>query len=204
VTVETDWRHYDPAALPRVLAAALEAFADQGYHGTSIRDIAAEAGLSVPGLYHHYRSKQDILMDLMMSVMEELLARSRMALQDADPSAEAQFDALVESLLRFHMFRRKQAFVASSEIRSLAPENRTAYVALRDEQQRMIEAVIARGRSEGAFATPFPQDAARAVSTLCVGVASWYREDGALTPREIVERHLALAHGLVAARPAAP
>ena len=200
MTGETSWRQYEPAALPRVLEAALGAFAEQGYHGTSIRDIASRSGLSVPGLYHHYRSKQDILIDLVVSVMDELLRRTRDAQEWADGGPAAQFDALVESLLRFHMFRRAQAFVASSEIRSLAPDNRAAYVALRDEQQRMLEDVIDRGRSGGDFATPYPHDAARAVATLCVGVASWYREDGALSPEEIVERHLVLARGLVGAR----
>jgi len=57
-----DWRAYGPAALPRVLAAALDRFAEHGYHGTSIRDLATVSGLSVPGLYHHYRSKQDMLL----------------------------------------------------------------------------------------------------------------------------------------------
>ncbi len=55
------WRTYEASSLPRVLAAALEAFAEEGYEGTSIRDIGARAGLSVPGLYHHHRSKQEIL-----------------------------------------------------------------------------------------------------------------------------------------------
>lgn len=200
MTTAADWRVYEPTHLPRILEAALRAFADHGYHGTSIRDIASRAGLSVPGIYHHYRSKQDILMELMQSVMSELLERSHSALASADDSAATQFDALVESLLRFHMFRRAQAFVASTEIRSLNTDNRTAYVARRDEQQQMIEDVIVRGELNGDFSTPFPEDAARAVATLCVGVAAWYRDDGPLSPVELVERHLVLARGLVGSR----
>ncbi len=41
----------------RVLLAALECFVERGYHGTTIRQIANRAGVSVPGLYHHYASK---------------------------------------------------------------------------------------------------------------------------------------------------
>lgn len=196
---ETDWRAYGPPQLPRVLESALHAFAEQGYHGTSIRDIAAGAGLSVPGVYHHHRSKQEILFALMQSVMDELLARSRAALAAAPDEPRARFDALVESLLRFHMFRRSQAFVGSSEIRSLNAENRERYVALRDEQQRLITDVVTAGCASGAFSTAYPADAARAVATLCVGVASWYRDDGPLDPDELVRRHLVLARGLVGA-----
>jgi len=194
------WRDYGPADLPRVLESALGAFAAKGYHATTIRDIAAGADLSVPGVYHHWKSKQDILVAVMVQVMDELLARSRAALEDADDDPDSQLDALVESLLRFHMFRRSQAFVATSEIRSLEPENLQSYVALRDEQQDMLAVVIDRGRATGVFSTPFTHDAARAVATLCVGVASWYRDDGPLTPEEVVERHLRFARALVGAR----
>lgn len=192
-----DWRSYGPPRLPRVLEAALAAFAEQGYHGTSIRDIAGGAGLSVPGLYHHYRSKQEILLALMVSVMDELLSRSRAALASVPDRPGDRFDVLVESLLRFHMFRRSQAFVASSEIRSLDGENRERYVRLRDEQQQMITDIVSAGCSSGDFATSYPEDAARAVATLCVGVASWYRDDGPLEPDQLVSRHLELARALV-------
>lgn len=195
----TDWREYGPVMLPRILESALHAFAEQGYHGTSIRDIAAGAGLSVPGVYHHYRSKQEILSALMLSVMHELLARSRAALASAPADPVAQLDALVDSLLRFHMFRREQAFVASSEIRSLESANRERYVALRDEQERLLRQVIQAGRDAGAFTAPHPADAARAVATMCVGVAAWYREDGPLTPDQLVERHLGMVRRLVGA-----
>lgn len=196
----TDWRAYDAPTLPRVLDAALRRFAEQGYHGTSVRDLAADSGLSVPGIYHHYRSKQEILLALMMAVMDELLERSEAALASAPDDPSARFDALVESLLRFHMVRRRQAFVGSSEIRSLAPENRQRYIERRDEQQRMLDRAVVAGAESGVFGSPYPLDAARAVASLCVGVASWYREDGPLAPDELVRRHLVLARDLVRAR----
>jgi AcrR family transcriptional regulator len=194
------WRHYGPVSLPKPLAAALEAFAERGYDGTSIREVAARAELSVPGLYHHYPSKQALLVSLTTAVMNELLDRSRRALAEAGPTPSERFDAVVESLLRFHMFRRDQAFVASTEMRSMEPESREAYVALRDEQQRMIDEIIEAGVESGEFTTPFPKDAGRAVATMCIGVADWYRPDGALTPDELVERNLAIARSAVGAR----
>lgn len=42
----------------RVLDAAEELFAVQGYDGTSLREIAAQAGIREPGLYNHFASKQ--------------------------------------------------------------------------------------------------------------------------------------------------
>ncbi|WP_279104187.1 TetR/AcrR family transcriptional regulator, partial [Gordonia paraffinivorans] len=108
------WRDYGEPELPVPLAAALEAFAEQGYHGTSVREIAARANLSVPGLYHHYPSKQSLLQGLLERTMTDLLARSEAAIREAGPEPVKQFDAVVESLLRFHMYRREQAFVGST------------------------------------------------------------------------------------------
>lgn len=45
----------------QLLAAALQQFAAQGYHGTSMRQIAEAAGLAVGGIYNHFASKEEIL-----------------------------------------------------------------------------------------------------------------------------------------------
>jgi AcrR family transcriptional regulator len=191
------WREYGPLEFPRILDAALEAFAEHGYHGTTTRDLARRAGLSVPGVYHYYASKQDILFDLMTVIIDELLNRSRQALADAALDPRAQFDALVESLLRFHMYRRTGAMVSTAELRSLEPGNRERYVAKRDEQQRMLDRAILDGVRDGVFATPYPKDASRAIASLCVGVASWYRPDGTLSVDALLDRYLTIARSIV-------
>ncbi|MFW2243119.1 TetR/AcrR family transcriptional regulator [Rhodococcus opacus] len=195
----SSWREYTDQGLSKVLAAALAAFVEKGYDGASIREIASRAGLSVPGLYHHYPSKQALLVGLTNAVMRELLDRSHAAVAEAGPTPGERFDAVIESLLRFHMYRREQAFVASRETRSMEPESRKAYIALRDEQQEMLDDIVGEGVAAGLFRTPFPEDASRAVVTMCVAVSTWYREDGPLSPDELVERYLAIARSTVGA-----
>ncbi|AWK74640.1 TetR family transcriptional regulator [Rhodococcus oxybenzonivorans] len=195
----SSWREYTDQGLSKVLAAALAAFVEKGYDGASIREIAARAGLSVPGLYHHYPSKQALLVGLTNAVMRDLLDRSRAAVAEAGPTPGERFDAVIESLLRFHMYRREQSFVASRETRSMEPDSRHAYIALRDEQQQLVDDIVRDGVAAGLFRTPFPEDASRAVVTMCVSVATWYREDGPLSPDEIVERYLVIARSTVGA-----
>ncbi|MFD6100133.1 TetR/AcrR family transcriptional regulator [Nocardiopsis flavescens] len=194
------WRSFGEQRLSAPLAAALACFVEQGYHGTTIRRIAERAGLSVPGLYHHYPSKQALLEGLVMTVMHELLDHTRRAAAEAGDDPGRRFDNIVECLLRFHMHRRDQAFVASTEIRGMDPGVRGAYIALRDEQQRMVDDTVREGVDRGAFATPYPRDAGRAVTTMCVAVSSWYRPDGELSPDEVVEHYLALCRATVGAR----
>lgn len=191
------WRDYGEPRLPVPLAAALEAFAEHGYHGTSVRDIAARANLSVPGLYHHYPSKQSLLQGLMELTMTDLLARSEQAIAEAGDDPVAQFDGVIESLLRFHMYRREQAFVGSTEIRSIDDSYREDYIAHRDRQQYMVDDIVAAGAQAGVFKTDYPREASRAVTTMCVGVSTWYSPDGLLGPEELIDCYKQLARDTV-------
>ncbi|PAY22038.1 TetR family transcriptional regulator [Dietzia natronolimnaea] len=197
----SDWRDFGPDTLSPPLRAALVVFARHGYHGASIRMIAEEAGLSVPGLYHHYRSKQAILAALVDTAMDELFEHSEAAVEDAGGDPVARFENLVESLARFHMARSDQAFVASTEMRSMDPGVRDHHIAQRDSQQAMLEDTIRAGVDSGDFACEHPEDAARAISSLCVSISSWYRPDGPLTADDVVARHLHFARGMVGAGP---
>ncbi len=195
----TDWRDFSDDGLTPTLRAARTLFARSGYHATSIRAIADAAGLSVPGLYHHHKSKQAILGALVDRTMERMLAHSRAALADADGTALGRFDNLMECMLRFHMQRRDDAFVASTEMRSMAEPVLNRHISRRDEQQRMIAQAIAQGVDDGVFRCPHVGDAARAAASLCVAVADWYRPDGPLPPDQVVSRQLAIARRVAGA-----
>ncbi len=195
-----DWRVYHEQDLPRVLGAALDVFAEKGYHGTTTRQLADRSGLSVPGIYHHYKSKQDILLDLMMVIVDELIERSRFAVAEADDDPRSQFDALVSSMLLFHVYRRKGAIVSTSELRSLEPGNRRKYLERRDELQLMLDEIIDRGVSTGVFDTPYPGDAGRAIASMCAGVATWYRPEAPLSFDPLLDRYLSIAEAIVGVR----
>lgn len=183
------WRDFSAPSLPPMLQAALDCFVEHGYHGTTIRVVAARAGLSVPGLYHHYPSKQALLVGIVEFAMNDLLSRSEAALADAGPSVEERFRLVVECLLLFHAYRSELAFIAASEIRSLEGSSRPRHIAQRDRQQRIVDEIVEAGAAEGVFATPHPIDASRAVVTMCTGVSQWYRHGGPLAPEEVAVRY---------------
>jgi AcrR family transcriptional regulator len=55
------WAEVTPDAARRLLVAAVEAFAERGYHATTTRDIAGRAGMSPAALYIHYKTKEELL-----------------------------------------------------------------------------------------------------------------------------------------------
>jgi AcrR family transcriptional regulator len=78
-----------PAARRRrqLVVAAIELFGAQGFHDTSMDDIADEAGVTKPVLYQHFPSKRDLYVELLESVGTDLIAAvSRAAEQEIIPS----------------------------------------------------------------------------------------------------------------------
>lgn len=183
-------------SLDPICRAALHCFARSGFHGTSIRQIAAEAGLSVPGIYHHYASKSAILVALCDLAMEELLAASYSAVGTGNTTLE-RFECLVAYLVQFHAEYGEMAFVTYSEIRSLPDDARERHLQQRREEQAIITDIVERGVEEGVFTTPHPREAARAITTLCIGISQWYRVEGPMPIAELVGVYLDLCKDTV-------
>jgi AcrR family transcriptional regulator len=175
--------------LDPVLTAALDAFLDVGYAGASVRDIARRCDLSVPGLYHHYASKQDMLVELLDAYLDSLWWRTTAARDEGSDPVE-RFARIVECLALHHTYRRALAFVGLSEMRSLAPANRDRIRRLRNRQQRMVDVEAEAAHRLGRFGTPHPRDASRAVVTMCTSIPHWYRAGGPETPEEIARRYV--------------
>lgn len=196
----TSWRDYSRDSLPPLLASALSCFEEQGYHGTTIRQIAARTGLSVPGLYHHYPSKHTLLVALMSHAMSDLWTRSEGAVVEAGPSLSRQFNLLVECLVLFHARQRGLAFIASSELRSLEPAARTEQVAARDRQHQLMDSIVQRGVETAVFTTPYPREASTAVITMCTGISQWFDFEGPLTAEQLAKRYREIAATMIGLR----
>ncbi len=184
----------------KLLAAATSEFAERGYHGTSVRDIARDADMTVAGLYHHFPSKQELLKAIMLSALHEELARTKRAVQDAGDDPVDQLHDLVVAWLRFHTERQAEALIGNSELRSLEPDARAAIVALRDEQEDLFRKVVKRGRTQGVFDVDDPVEAARAIVVMGTAAGIWFHPGGRLTPQKLGERYAVLALKLVGAK----
>ncbi len=82
-----------------ILEVAVGLFATRGYHGVSMDDVGAAAGVTGPALYHHFAGKEAMLAAALIPVSQSLLAggRERVALHPGEPRAA------LESLVEFHV-----------------------------------------------------------------------------------------------------
>ncbi|MFD4183721.1 TetR/AcrR family transcriptional regulator, partial [Rhodococcus sp. NPDC058514] len=132
-----EWRAFPALRIDPVLAAAIDSFVETGYHGATMRSLAGRAGMSVPGVYHHYRDKQELLVRALDLTMDELHWRVRAA-RDEGATAIARVALIVEALALFHTHRRELAFIGASEMRSLEPANRARISASRNQVQYLL------------------------------------------------------------------
>lgn len=194
--LDPDWREFGPLVLEPSLAGALAAFLELGYAGATMRDIGRRAGLSVPGLYHHHASKQELLVALLDLGISDLLERSTAARAEGRDPVE-RFTVLVECLVLFHTHRREFGVLGASEMRSLLPAARARLTAARRAQQDLVDAEVVQGAADGRFRTEAPQQAARAVVTMCTALSQWWRPGGAASPERVATNYVVFALDVV-------
>ena len=98
----------------RLLEAARSLFIDRGYGGTSLRDIAAQAGYSQGAFYSNFASKEDLLLELLKEHMAFKMTQLHALLRTAADAAE-----LMESIDRWAAGINEQAdwFILAVELR---------------------------------------------------------------------------------------
>ena len=187
-----------PDARTRLAAAAVDAFAARGFHGTTTRDISTTAGMSPAALYVHHRSKEELLFGLArvghLRVLE--MVRSSVA-PLADPVE--QLGQLVEDFVRDHAQEHTGARVINYELAALSPEHLAEIRTIRHEIDVVVRDVLDRGVAAGVFTTPDARMTALAILSLGIDVARWYRDEGRWTPDEVAAHYRLLALRMVGA-----
>ncbi len=184
-----------------LLSAALDAFVEKGFHGTSMREIAARAESSVSHIYYYFPSKQHILQLIMSNITKELIDRlqaAAAAVGDEDPAG--QLAAIVRTHVLLHTERQAESFIGNTELRSLKPKDRQEVIALRDRVLGIFKQVIGRGLAKGTFSCPEQKEVTLAIVTMCTGVSGWYRDDGPAAAPLLADRFAAIALRMVGCR----
>jgi AcrR family transcriptional regulator len=80
-----------------ILTAANEVFAAQGFRGASLASVATRVGLSEPGLLHHFRSKEELLLELLQLRHEHQLERTQRAMEQHTAFLDAMLELCREN-----------------------------------------------------------------------------------------------------------
>jgi AcrR family transcriptional regulator len=180
-----------------ITTAAREIFAERGYHGTSIRDIAKRAGLSLSALYYWHPSKQNLLAALIEEITHDYFRRCDHALHTAGNDPADRLRALVAATIEYRVSRRVESNIATLEWRNLDPDNRARLEGLRRSATQLWSDIVTDGVTRRDFHCAHPDDARRAIVAACNAIAQWYQPDGDITLRDLIDRYTAIALRIV-------
>jgi AcrR family transcriptional regulator len=109
------------ATRARIVDVALDLFRRQGFEQTTMRGIAAEAGVSLGSAYYYFESKEDLVMAFYERAIEAMTPRMEAALAGAD-SFEGRIAAIMN--VKFEYFRPNRSFLGALFRHAADPQNR--------------------------------------------------------------------------------
>jgi len=114
-----------PHRRDQILAAAVELFHERGYHATGMDEIGAAAGITGPGIYRHFRNKEEILETLLKEQGARILEEVQAIVAESVAAAET-LEALADLYATSLVENPSLAVVAVYERRTLSPDTRAA------------------------------------------------------------------------------
>ena len=186
----------------QIRGLAAEMFFDRGYESTSIRELAAALDIKAASLYYHFPDKEQILFEVVGSVLEQLLDGARELIERHD-TPRLQLAASVVNHVVLHALRPKETTLGDSELRSLSGERREINIRTRDAYERLMLGVLERGGEQGAFEVIDAKLTAYAIIAQASHVGTWYDAGGRLSLEQVAAVQVGLALRMVAAEPVA-
>ena len=184
----------------RVRQAAVLLFAHRGYAATGIRDIARAAGITSATLYHYTASKEDLLVQIMVTGQRLLTRNARQALEGVD-RPEERLAILVANLVGAHATNPMTTIVVDTEVRALraGSAEQNLVIGLRDEYEGLWRDTLELGAAQGVFHFTDEHLTRLGLLTMCAGMSRWYRPDGPDDPHQMIEKLTDTALGAVRA-----
>jgi AcrR family transcriptional regulator len=159
----------------QILTVAVTLFLENGYHGTSMENIAEALGVSKPFVYAHFKGKLDILSAISHQGAQLTLS----AVADAEGHAGTSWERMARFcyLLADIVIQNRQFLaVYAGETNNLRAADRKDILNLRAEIDRRISLLVQRGAEEGEFEIEDPLLATRAITGMISFVCTWVRD----------------------------
>jgi len=172
--------------LDSLLSTAARVFAAKGYHPTTMRDLSRETGMSLAGMYHYVRGKDELLALVEERCFSRVLEGAQAAVEAARDPADA-LQRFISHHVTFFAEHMPEMKVLSHEAESLSQERGAAIEGLKRRYVDLLlglleEAGIAANGSSGR------KVAAYALFGMMNWIYTWYDPAGAIRPEALAEQ----------------
>jgi AcrR family transcriptional regulator len=183
----------------QIFEQATRLFAQRGYAGTSLQDVADAVGLTRPALYHYFSNKDELLARLVSEVTAEAATGIGELARRSDLSADRKVREIVQNIVRSNGLHAERFQLLIRSEADLPEEVRAIYEMNRKSVLRSLTQVIEDGLGTGVFRPQSPRLAALGVLGVANWVAWWYRPDSRFNLDQVSEELAEFAvHGLAA------
>ena len=167
-----------------ILDVAERLFARHGYASTSMDDVAEAVGVTKPAIYHYFRSKDDILLEIRQSIIDEALERVEGVLEAEGPPSRKLADLLVshtETVLR----RRRANKIFHEEHGLLSPDRERSISGKDTRYEKVLQQLYAEGVEAGELRDVDPGIAVATLLGACNWSYRWFRPRGQYSAEEM-------------------
>lgn len=174
----------DPGARDRILRAAARLFRQRGYRGTTVRDIADEVGILSGSLFHHFATKEEVLLEIMREAFISVcVAHELLLARQQDPVT--QFRAMLADELEAVVSdaRRDYHAVVYFDWREAPAAARPELERYRARYQNCWLQVLRACHAQGRLRCD-PHMAERIINGALRGATTWFRKDGRFSTQE--------------------
>lgn len=143
----------DYPALPqreRILKIAAQLFARHGYHGVGMSDLQKAVGLGRGALYHHIRSKEDLLYEILREYIQEL-GMTAERIRDAEVDPVRRVALLGGHLVRKIASNQAELTVCFKELHSLSADRHREVLGYHARYERIWRECMEEGAKKGQF-----------------------------------------------------
>ncbi len=171
----------------QILSIAAKLFKDKGYEATSMRDIANEMGIEAASLYHHIKSKEEILLDICFEMAQKFNDAIK-EVNDIYFNAEEKLKMAIKNHVYIMTSNIEKSAVFINEWRSLPEPFFSEYRQLRDEYEKQFRIIIEDGENEDVFEKTDKKFAALTILSAVNWIYQWYSPSGSMSAEQIAEK----------------
>jgi AcrR family transcriptional regulator len=181
-----------------VLAATM--FAERGLRATTVRDIADSAGILSGSLYHHFKSKEQMVEEVLRDFLDWLFDRYQQVIT-TEPNPLERLKGLFMASFEAIEDRHAQVVIYQDEAKRLTALPQFGFVETRNKEQRkMWLDLLNEGVKQGYFRPDIDVDVVyRFIRDTTWVSVRWYQPGGPLTAEEVGRQYLAIVLGGIAA-----
>ncbi len=169
-----------------ILEAAVRLFNQNGYHATSMQDIARAINIKKPSLYHHFDSKEAILLAILQTGMNRLIEKVE-AIVHSDQDCASKLRAAIHAHAETIASHLEGAAVFLREDRGLGDGYMQQYVSMRDHFERLFRTIVQQGIERGEFRNVDVAITVHGLLGMVNWMTRWYRPEGRLSAAQIAD-----------------